>query len=322
VKLGVLSDIHYAGANEKARGNDYEYRDLPNPLVRHLIRFHRRHLWLRHPLDHNHLLDAFIAANRELDLVVANGDFSCDSAYVGLSDNASFESAQECLAKLRGAFGPKLKTVLGDHELGKFSLVGQRGGFRLESYRRATEELQLERFWSFRAGDYRLIGVCSSLLALPANLTELLPEEAPAWDALRKEHLAEIRNGFEDLQRRERVLLFCHDPTALPFLLEEPAVRERVRQVEQTIIGHLHSPLILKMSRILSGMPEIRFLGHTAGRLSSALRKARAWKPFRVLLCPSLAGIELLKDGGYFTATLESDAPGRTRFKRHHLPRN
>jgi len=322
VKLGIVSDIHYAGAAEKARGNDYEYRGLRNPLQRQLVKLHRRHLWLRAPLEHNHLLDAFIERNRGMDLIIANGDYSCDSAFTGLSDDAAFESARECLAKLRQAFGSRLRTVQGDHELGKLSLVGRRGGSRLESYRRATQDLNLDRFWTFKADRYLLMGVSSSLLALPANQAELLPEEVSDWDRLRAEHLGEIRQAFEQLQAEERILLFCHDPTALPFLWAEPLVRSRVGQIEQTIIGHLHSPLIFKLSSWLSGMPQIHFLGHTARRLSAALGKAREWKPFNVRLCPSLAGIELLKDGGYYTAILSAAGESRAVFELHRLPRS
>ena len=321
MKLGILSDIHYAGAAERARGNDYEYRDLGNAALRHLVRLHRRHLWLRNPLEHNHLLDDFIERNLGQDLVIANGDYSCDSAFIGLCDDAAFESANECLTKLRRAFGGRLRTVQGDHEFGKFSLVGRRGGSRLESYRRATEDLKLEPFWSVAADRYLLIGVSSSLLSLPANQAELLPEELPGWDRLRIGHLAEIRRAFEGLQGEERILLFCHDPTALPFLWEEPAVRSRISQIEQTIIGHLHSPLIFKLSCWLSGMPQIHFFGHTVGRLSSALAKARAWRPFNVRLCPSLAGIELLKDGGYYTATLDAVGGSPAAFELHRLLR-
>jgi len=69
-------------------------------------------------------------------------------------------------------------------------------------------------------------------------------------------------------------------------------------------------------------MPQIHFLGHTARRLSTALGKAREWKPFNVRLCPSLAGIELLKDGGYYTAVLNAEGGTRAAFELHRLPRS
>ncbi len=117
------------------------------------------------------------------------------------------------------------------------------------------------------------------------------------------------------------MLLFCHDPTALPFLWREEAVRARLPQVEQTIVGHLHSNLVLWKSRLLAGMPAIGFLGHTVKRLSYALNEARHWRPFHVRLCPALAGIELLKDGGYYAAELDPEARRPARFEFHRMPR-
>ena len=45
-------------------------------------------------------------------------------------------------------------------------------------------------------------------------------------------------------------------------------------------------------------------LGTSIRRMSTALREAQHWL-FNVRLCPSLAGIELLKDGGYFVARID-----------------
>ena len=150
---------------------------------------------------------------------------------------------------------------------------------------------------------------------------EMLPTEQAGWQELRKEHLEEIRRAFSGLKPQQRVLLFCHDPTALPFLWREEAVRAKLPQVERTIIGHLHSNLIYLKSRILAGMPVISFLGHTPQRLSSALREARHWKPFNVLLCPSLSGIELLKDGGFYTVEIDPEARQPAKFQFHGLAR-
>ena len=192
---------------------------------------------------------------------------------------------------------------------------------RLASWRRACQELRLEPCWRLEIGQYVLLGVVSSLIALPVFERDTLPEERKHWNALRDEHLAEIRQTLARLRPTQRWLLFCHDPTALPFLWREPAIRRRLEQIEQTIIGHLHSNLILWKSRRLAGMPRICFLVHTARRLSSALHDGRYWKPFRVRLCPSLAGIELLKDGGYYTAQLDPDARQPVQFCFHRLPR-
>jgi len=319
--LGILSDIHYASAAEQARGNDYEYRDFPNPVKRGLLRLHRRHFWLRDPLDKNYLLDRFLERAGNLDLVVAVGDYSCDSIFVGVSDDAAFASARECLGKLRGQFGSRFHPCFGDHELGKFSLLGQKGGLRLASWYRARQDLGLEPFWQIELGRYNLMAIVSTLVALPTFHAEMLEKERAEWEGLRKEHLAQIRAAFAALPSDRRVLLFCHDPTALPFLWEQEIVRARLHRVEATIVGHLHSNLIFRLSRLLSGMPIVGFLGHSAKRLSAALSQARFWRPFKVCLCPSLAGTELFKDGGYYTAEvpLEDDVPLKLTF--HKLPR-
>jgi hypothetical protein len=164
--------------------------------------------------------------------------------------------------------------------------------------------------------------VTSSLIALPVLEADTLRTERAEWFKLREQHLCEIRDGFNELKSEDQLLLFCHDPTALPFLWSEPAVQAKRTQIEQTIIGHLHSNLILWKSRWLAGMPRISFLGHTARRLSAALRQARDWQPFNVRLCPALAGIELLKDGGYLTIQIDPDARSAARFAFHPIPRS
>jgi hypothetical protein len=319
--LGILSDIHYAAAAEQARGHDFELRTISNPLHRALARFYRHHIWLREPLRKNHLLDQFLERGAGLDYVIANGDYTCDSAYLGLSDDAACQSVLECLGKLRQRFGVKLRANFGDHELGKLSLFGGNGGMRLASWRRARQEVGLEPFWRLEIGSYVLLGFVSSLVALPVFQPDTLSAEWPEWERLRAEHLAEIRRAFDALQPSQRVLLFCHDPTALPFLWREQSVRAKLPQIEQTTIGHLHSNLILWKSRLLAGMPPIRFLGRTVARLSTALSQARYWRPFRVRLCPALAGIELLKDGGYCTLELDPEGRHPARFRFHPIRR-
>lgn len=320
-KLAIVSDIHYACAAEQARGDDFEYHSVRHLLARALFRFYRHVIWMRHPLRHSGQLDRFLAEVGDVDLAVANGDYSCGTGFIGVEDAPVRQSVSECLGKLRGKFGARLRATFGDHELGKKNITGELGGMRLESWRRATAELGLEPFWRVELGRYVLFGVTSSLIALPVFLPDTLPEEQPEWEKLRARHLAEIRAAFAALRPEQRVLLFCHDPTALPFLWREDAVRSRLPQIEQTIIGHLHSNLYLWKSKLLAGMPVIRFLGHSAKKMSAALNEARRWQPFRVRLCPSLAGIELLKDGGYLTAELDAEAQQPARFAFHPLPR-
>src|SRR5262249_6898910 len=158
--------------------------------------------------------------------------YSCDSAYVGVMDEPAFQSAAECLQKLRAAFGGRLLTLIGDHELGKMMLGQKEGGLRLASYIRATSELALEPFWQMRVGNYVLIGVTSTLLALELYESEALPEEFVEWRRLREQHVDAVCHAFDTIHDGQRILLFCHDPSALPFLWREGSVRARLRQIE------------------------------------------------------------------------------------------
>ena len=117
------------------------------------------------------------------------------------------------------------------------------------------------------------------------------------------------------------MILFCHDPTALPFLWREDSIRRRLPQIEQTVIGHLHTQLVLWKSRVLAGIPPVRFLGHAVSRMTAALHEAHYWWPFHVQLCPALSGIELLNDGGYFTMQIDPAASRPARLTFHPLPR-
>jgi hypothetical protein len=320
--IAIVSDIHYASAAEQARGNDYEFRGIDSPFARLLLRFFRYFIWQRQPLGRNYLLDRFLVQTSNADHLIANGDYSCNSGFVGISDDAAFQSAQECLGKLRAQFGANMRATFGDHELGKIGFFNGKGGMRLASWRRARADLGLEPFWRLEIGRYVLMGVTSSLIALPIFQADTLPAELEDWHRLRAEHFAEIRSAFNALEPGQTVLIFCHDPTALPFLWDEPDIRSRLGQVEQTIIGHLHSNLVFWKSRLLAGVPRITFLGHTTTRFTSALRDGRRWRPFKVRLCPALAGIELTKSAGYLVALLDPDKKVKARFQYHCLPRS
>ena len=317
----VLSDIHYGSDAERQRGN-YEVNAIPNRSQRVAVRLYRHFIWMRHPFAHNQMLDRFVQCAGNADLVVANGDYSCDSAFVGVSDDAACQSARECLGKLRSGLGDRLRTVIGDHELGKVALAGGQGGLRLESWHRSIGELALEPFWTHDIGPWTLVGVTSSLLALPIYEKEVLPGEWDEWQRLRAAHLDQIEAAFAALKPDRRVILFCHDPTALPFLAQSPAVQSRLPQIALTVIGHLHTRLVFWPSQILAGLPAVTWMGPSIRRYTSALSKAREWKPFNLQLCPALAGIELFKEGGYLRLTLHPDQPRRHELTLHKLPRS
>ena len=318
-RIAVVSDIHYAAAVERQRCADFNSLAIKNPLSRIVARNFHHYVWLRQRGVHNDLLDTFLAAVGPVDLVIANGDYSCNTGHVGLSDEAAFASAEECLGKLRARFDEKFHPTIGDHDLGKVGLFSGHGNMALASWKRVTERLGIEPFWRVQLGKYILLGLTSSLLALPLYQADLLPDEITAWEQLREFHLQQIRAAFTALQPDHRLLLFCHDPTALPFLWREEIVREKIPQVEQTVVGHLHTNLVLRTGQVIAGFPTIRFLGKGAQKISAALGQARQWRPFHVRLCPALTGIQMLKDGGFLTADLAGDASRPAKFELHPI---
>jgi hypothetical protein len=318
--LLICSDIHYASDAEKERGR-FELGAIDQPLIRLLIRFYRHYIWLRDPFAHNELLQHVLHPSLQPDLVICNGDYSCDSAFIGVADPASRESAQLCLGQFRARYGSSFHGVFGDHELGKISMAGGKGGLRLESWRVSRETLALKPLWQETLGKYRLIGITSSLVAMDIFQKEALPEEQAEWLELSREHLAAIDAAFGAVRPEEKVILFCHDPTALPALLEVPELKKRLPQIERTVIGHLHSELIIRQSRLLGGLPPITFCGAAVRRMSAALSKARHWKAFNLLLCPSLAGIEIERRGGFYTVELDLAAKIPAAWHFRPLPR-
>ena len=315
----VISDPHFAGPAEIAK-KGWERRVIQNPMLRQAALLYRRLFWLADPTAHNHQVDAFVGQAANADWVVANGDYSCDSAFIGLADPAARASAAICLEKLRRAFKDRILEIMGDHEFGKMSLFGGVGGPRIESWKRCTEDLALATLWKLDLGSHTLLGVTSSLLALPMFEREMIPAESADWRRIRQAYMVELGDLIASIPKDRPVVLFCHDPSALPFLARETATQPLLSRIQRTIVGHLHSPLILRLSRILAGMPEISAAGQTARRLSGALRKAKDWAPFHVTLCPSPAGIQLLKDGGYLELIFDETTAKPPEIIRHRLP--
>ena len=125
VTVAILSDIHYAGAAERARGEDYEFRVIAHPLLRAVTRAYRHLIWMRHPFAQGRQLDRFLAEVPPADYLVANGDYSCDSGFVGRERPGGCSKARgNVSSKLRAKFGDRAWFTMGDHELGKVTLSG------------------------------------------------------------------------------------------------------------------------------------------------------------------------------------------------------
>lgn len=315
----VVSDLHWAGPSEQRR-RGYEQAVIRDPFQRLLAAAWRKGFWLADPMAHNHRLDRIVERNPSPDVVVANGDYTVDSAFIGIADDPACESAGLCLQRLRATYGERLLVGIGDHELGKHSFLGGAGGPRFESWRRVGDRLGIEPVWRRDFGRYAFVAVPSTPMALPAFEPELLDGERALWHGLRERLVAQVRGLFAGIPEDRRIVLFCHDPTALPFLAELPEVAAALPRFDATVIGHLHSPFLFGVARRLAGFPEVRNLGSTMRRYTTALRQASSWRRFRIVFCPSPTGAERLKDGGWLTGAFEPDSSAPIAWTRHRLP--
>lgn len=297
MQLAVISDIHLVGPAELALANA-SYGDLrrhPDPLARvwrrGLYRVRRRfwngHLKWRHTAFLRALDEV---AGRKPDWVVANGDYGGDLGGVGLSHQATLDSASVVVEMIRSRFPERSRFVFGDHDLGKYSTLLREGGIRLNSLDVGERQLQIPSFWHEVDEEFHLIGVNSSLFTLDLFLPEALTEEIPEWHRRRAEHIELVTRAFHELPTRGRVILFCHDPSALTALSQLPIIRRRLPQIELTVIGHLHSPTLLRLTRYAARFSRWKPRYPVARIVAHGLAGARYWNEFHPVVCPSTFG--------------------------------
>jgi hypothetical protein len=236
---------------------------------------------------------------------------------VGLSDESTFESASAVIAMIRDVFGDKCRLSFGDHDIGKYSTHLRQGGVRLASIERGEEVLGIQSFWEEAIGDYHLIGVNSSLLGLQMFLPEAIEAEIPEWTRRRDEHIQQVCEAFDQLPDTTRIVLFCHDPSALAVLSDLPAVRRRLPQIVRTILGHLHSPGLLRLARMLPPLPRFNPKYPVARILAHSLSEKGAWRRFKPVLCPSTFGTGRHVSGG--ALFVEGHDDGQLVIRRHRI---
>ena len=326
MRLAVISDIHLVGPAELALANDSygQLRTHPDRLTRAwrsgLYRVRRRfwngHLRWRHT--------AFLQALDELsdrkpDWVIANGDYGGDLGGVGLSHGATLDSARIVVDAIRACFPERSRFVFGDHDLGKYSTVLREGGIRLHSLEVGERQLQIPSFWHETVGAFHLIGLNSSLFTLDLFLPEALAHEVPEWQRRRVEHIEQVTHAFQSLPPRARVILFCHDPSALTALAQLPVVQRHLPQIELTVIGHLHSPTLLRVARYAARVSRLKPRYPVARIVASGLAGARHWNQFHPVVCPSTFGTGHHVAGGLLL--VQSDPSGRLVARRVRVHR-
>ena len=326
MKLAVISDIHVLGPREldAARAAHDALGSNLSPLRkkwrRGLHRVRRRlwngHLELREPAF-RHALARLL--DYDPDWVICNGDFGGDYGGTGLSNDATFESAGSAVQLMRDLFAERCQFVFGDHDLGKYSTALREGGIRLSSLERGEKALGIPSFWHVVDEDFHLIGVNSSLCTLELFLPEALAHEIPEWQRLRAEHIEHVRHAFDDLPRHARVILFCHDPGALTMLAQVPVVQRRLKQIELTVVGHLHSPSLLKLAKLAPSTKNWNPKYPVARIIARGLEGVRAWSQFKPVVCPSTFGTGHHVAGGLLL--IERDAHSTLVARKLRLPR-
>ena len=287
----VASAIRGALLTADPRAKCFATRSLARAWRKGLYRVRRR-FWNGH-LKWRHT--AFLRALDEVaeqrpDWVIANGDYGGDLGGVGLSHRATLDSASVVVEMIRSRFPERSRFVFGDHDLGKYSTVLRAGGIRLNSLDLGERHLQIPSFWHEVDEMYHLIGVNSSLFTLDLFLPEALAEEIPEWQRRRAEHIEQVSRAFQGLPAGARVILFCHDPSALTALSQVPVIRRRLPQIELTVIGHLHSPTLLKLARYAARFSQFKPRYPVARIVASGLAGARHWNQFHPVVCPSTFG--------------------------------
>ncbi len=326
MKIAIISDIHVLGPTEMEAAHrahaelGADLSPLRKRWRRGLHRVRRRlwngHLELREPAF-RHALSRLL--DYDPDWIICNGDFGGDYGGTGLSNDATFESVRGAVQLMRDLFSDRCRFVFGDHDLGKYSTVLRHGGIRIASIERGERALGIPSFWHVTDEDFHLIGVNSSLFTLDLFLPEALEHEVPEWRQRRAEHIEHVSHAFDGLSRQARVVLFCHDPSALTMLAQIPVVKRRLAQIEMTVIGHLHSPTLLKLAKLAPATKNWKPKYPVARIIARGLEGVQAWAQFNPVVCPSTFGTGHHVRGGLLV--VERDDAGALVAKRIRLPR-
>ena len=323
MRLAVLSDLHVLGPGEHEQASVYaqtlghEDPHLRRKMRRGLNRVRNR-FWHSHPEAR---AACFVQALQQVfeydpEWVVVNGDYGGDHLGVGLSDDHTYESTNHVVSLIREVFPDRSIFNFGDHDVGKYNTVRRCGGIRLKSLERG-QELGLQSFWKLTCSNHLLVGVNSSLLTLDLFLPEALEDEKEQWRDLRRAHLDQIRETFAALPADEKVVLFCHDPAGITRLDEIPEVRNAKDRIQCTVIGHLHSPFLLRWTQWMRHLPALNTEYPITRIVSHGAQGAKTWKGYRPVVCPSTYGVGNHVSGGVLF--VEENGVGDVHFTRKRI---
>jgi hypothetical protein len=126
-----------------------------------------------------------------------------------------------------------------------------------------------------------------------------------------------LAEHFAAMQPQDRIIIFCHDPSALGVLAALPDVHDRVDQVECTVVGHLHTPLLLGVTRMMRHLPVLKTDYPIARIVSHGAQNAKDWKRFNPVVCPSTYGVGTHISGGVLF--IEATNGGILRVQRKRI---
>ncbi len=324
MRIAVISDIHVLGPGEHEKERAVR-EDMALGLGRsraawrRFLHSMRMRFWNWVPESR---YACFLKALQEIqdyhpDWVVANGDYGGDARGVGLSDESTYESAAGVITLMREIFSDRCRFNFGDHDIGKYNTALREGGIRLASLDLGEQKLGIRSFWHEQVDHLHLIGVNSSLITLDYFLPEALSEEIPEWKNRRRAHEEELIAAFSSLTGSDRVILFCHDPSALGILIQNPVIRENHARIELTVLGHLHEPRLLNLVQRLPKLPNWKPRYPVARIITEGIRSAKTWKYFNPIVCPSPFGTGNHLSGGLLF--IEQAGARRFSVRRHRL---
>lgn len=324
MRIAVISDIHVLGPGEHE--NDRDIRAAlshgigwPRAMWRHFLHAARMRFWNWIPESR---YACFLKALEEIqgfhpDWVIANGDYGGDARGVGLSDDATYESAAGVITLIREVFPDRCHFIFGDHDIGKYSTAMRQGGIRLASLDVGEQRLGIRSFWHEKVDGVHLIGVNSSLITLDHFLPEALTEEISEWQERRRRHEELVTEAFTLPAGSDRIILFCHDPSALGVLIRNPVICAQQSRIELTVLGHLHEPRLLALAQRLPRLPDWRPRYPVARIITEGIRSAKTWKLFNPIVCPSPFGTGNHLSGGVLF--IEEKGPRRFVVRRHRI---
>lgn len=324
MRLAVISDIHVLGPGEHERDRELvsdigRQHGVFRGTWRRFLHGARSRFWNWKP---EYRRACFLKALEDMqgfhpDWVIANGDYGGDAEGIGLSHEGTYESAAGVITLMREIFPDRCHFIFGDHDIGKYSTVMRQGGIRLASLDLGERQLGIRSFWHEHIDEFHLIGINSSLFTLEHFLPEALIEEIPEWRRRREAHEERVTEAFAALDPDARVILFCHDPSALGALIHNPVINEKKKQIELTVLGHLHEPRLLSLIQRLPRLPKWKPRYPVARIISEGIRSAQTWSLFNPIVCPSPFGTGHHVSGGLLYIQKQED--GRLIARRHRV---